>query len=143
MLDQQPEETRNFLLTTSILQQITPEVAERLAGVHDGRRELTDLEHRGLFTNRLDEVRYRYHNLFREFLERRLSTERSEAEVIGLHIHAASYFETTEQWPEAIHHYFRAGLQRQAARLIAKYGEDVVGGGGLGLVDRVAPVNCR
>ena len=36
VLDQQPEETRNFLLTTSILQQITPEVAERLAGVHDG-----------------------------------------------------------------------------------------------------------
>ena len=135
VLDQQPEETRNFLLTTSILQQITPEVAERLAGVHDGRRELTNLEHHGLFTNRLDEDRYRYHNLFREFLERRLTTERSESEVLGLHIHAASYFETTHQWPEAIHHYLRAGLQRQAARLIAKYGEDVVATGGLGLVD--------
>ena len=36
VLDQQPEETRNFLLTTSILQQITAELAERLAGVHDG-----------------------------------------------------------------------------------------------------------
>lgn len=135
VLDQQPEETRNFLLTTSILQQITPEVAERLAGVHDGRRELTELEHRGLFTNRLDEVRYRYHNLFREFLERRLTMERSDAEVVGLHIHAASYFETTEQWPEAIHHYLRARLQRQAARLIAKYGEDIVSAGRLGLVD--------
>ena len=135
VLDQQPEETRNFLLTTSILQQITPEVAERLAGVHDGRRELTELEHRGLFTNRLDDERYRYHNLFRDFLERRLVAERSEAEVVGLHIHAASYFETTEQWPEAIHHYLRAGLQRQAARLIAKYGEDVVSSGRLGLVD--------
>ena len=135
VLDQQPDETRNFLLTTSILQQITPEVAERLAGIHDGRRELTDLEHRGLFTNRLDAERYRYHNLFRDFLERRLTIERSEPEVIGLHIHAASYFETTQQWPEAIHHYLRAGLQRQAARLIAKYGEDVVANGGLGLVD--------
>ena len=39
VLDQQPEATRNFLLTTSILQQITPEVAERLAGIHDGRAE--------------------------------------------------------------------------------------------------------
>ena len=136
VLDQQPEETRNFLLTTSILQQITPEVAERLAGVHDGRRALSELEHRGLFTNRLDDQRYRYHNLFRDFLERRLIAERSEAEVIGLHIHAASYFETTEQWPEAIHHYLRAGLHRQAARLIAKYGEDVVSDGRLGLVDQ-------
>lgn len=136
VLDQQPEETRNFLLSTSILQQITPEVAERLAGVHDGRRELIGLEHRGLFTSRLDDVRFRYHNLFREFLERRLITDRSEAEVIALHIHAASYFDTTEQWPEAIHHYLRAGLQRQAARLIAKYGEDVAAGGGIGLVDQ-------
>ncbi|HVM25488.1 MAG TPA: hypothetical protein VM253_08830, partial [Candidatus Limnocylindrales bacterium] len=135
VLDQQPEETRNFLLSTSILQQITPEVAERLAGVHDGRRELNDLEQRGLFTNRLDEIRYRYHNLFREFLERRLLAERTHEEVVGLHIHAASYFETSEQWPEAIHHYLRAGLQRQAARLIAKYGEDVVAEGRLGLVD--------
>jgi len=135
VLDQQPEETRNFLLTTSILQQITPEIAERLAGVHDGQKELTGLEHGGLFTNRLDEHRYRYHNLFRDFLERRLNMERSGAEVIGLHIHAASYFETTQQWPEAIHHYLRAGLQRQAARLIAKYGEDIVSSGRLGLVD--------
>ncbi|MDP9270424.1 MAG: winged helix-turn-helix domain-containing protein [Chloroflexota bacterium] len=135
VLDQQSEETRNFLLSTSILQQITPEVAERLAGVHDGMHRLLQLEHAGLFTERLDESRYRYHGLFREFLERRLAEERSDAEVMGLHIHAASYFETSSQWPEAIYHYLRAGLQRQAARLIARYGEDVVAEGRLGLVD--------
>ena len=135
VLEQQPEETRNFLLSTSILHQITPEVAERLAGVHDGTRRLMQLEHTGLFTYRLDESRFRYHGLFREFLERRLADERSDAEVMGLHIHAASYFETSSQWPEAIYHYLKAGLQRQAARLIARYGEDVVGEGRLGLVD--------
>ncbi len=135
VLDQQSDEMRNFLLTTSILQQITPEVAERLAGVHDGRRELSRLEHSGLFTSRLDEDRYRYHNLFREFLERRLIDDRSDAEVLGLHIHAASYFETTEKWPEAIHHYLRAGLRRQAARLIARHGESIAVTGRLGLID--------
>ena len=139
VLDQQPEATRNFLLSTSILHQITPEVAERLTGAHDGRRELVGLEHRGLFTNQLDDERFRYHNLFREFLERRLVTERGEAEVAGLHIHAASYFETSEQWPEAIHHYLRASLHRQAARLIARYGEEVVSEGRLGLVDEWIP----
>ncbi|MDQ2942250.1 MAG: winged helix-turn-helix domain-containing protein, partial [Candidatus Dormibacteraeota bacterium] len=135
VLDQQTDETRNFLLCTSILQQITPDLAERLAGVHEGARRLIELEQSGLFTYRLDEARYRYHGLFRDFLERRLRLERSEAEVLGLHIHAASYFETTEQWPEAIHHYLKAGLKRQAARLIARYGEDVVAGGQIGLVD--------
>ena len=133
VLDQQPEETRNFLLSTSILQQITSEVAERLTGVHDGHA-ISDLTERGLFTNSLMSERYRYHNLFRDFLERRLATERAEAEVSGLHIHAASYFETTDQWPEAIHHYLRAGLHRQAARLIAST-ENVVEEGRLGLVD--------
>ncbi len=136
VLDQQSEAAKNFLLSTSILQQITAEVAGRLTGVHDARRELTGLEHRGLFTHQLDGERYRYHNLFREFLERRLQAERSEAEVVGLHIHAASYFETTEQWPEAIHHYLRSGLQRQAGRLIAKHGEDVASSGRLGQVDQ-------
>lgn len=135
VLEQQTEETRNFLLTTSILQQITPEVAERLAGVHDGRRQLAELENRGLFTHRLDEERFRFHNLFRDFLERQLVEDRSQAEIVGLHIHAASYFETKQEWPEAIHHYLRAGLHRQAARLIARYGEDVASEGRLGLVD--------
>ena len=135
VLDQQPEDTQNLLLSTAVLQQITPELAERLAGVHDGRHELAELERRGLFTHRLDETRYRYHNLFREFLERRLVHDRSDAEVAALHIHAASYFETAEAWPEAIHHYLRARLRRQAARLLARYGEEVVSIGRLGLVD--------
>ena len=137
VLDQQTEEVRNFLLSTSILHQIDAELAERLSGIHDGARILSDLEQRGLFTNRLDEAeaRYRYHGLFRDFLERRLISERTEGEVTGLHIHAASYFETHEQWPQAIHHYLRAGLTPQAARLIARYGEDVVSEGRLGLVD--------
>jgi ATP/maltotriose-dependent transcriptional regulator MalT/DNA-binding SARP family transcriptional activator len=137
VLDQQTDQVRNFLLSTSILQQMDAELAERLAGVHDGAAILSDLEQRGLFTNRLDEAeaRYRYHGLFRDFLERRLISERSEGEVTGLHIHAASYFETHEQWPQAIHHYLKAGLTPQAARLIARYGEDVVSEGRLGLVD--------
>ncbi|MGH2358041.1 MAG: winged helix-turn-helix domain-containing protein, partial [Candidatus Limnocylindria bacterium] len=135
VLDQQSEETRTLLLATSILQQVTPELAERLAGVHDGTRGLMDLEGRGLFTYRLDDNRYRYHHLFRDFLERRLAMEHAEAEVAGLHIHAASYFETTEQWPEAIHHYLRAGLQRQAARLLAKHGEELAEAGRLELID--------
>ena len=136
VLEQQDERTRNFLLSTSILQQIVPDLAGRLAGVRDGARVLGDLEQRGLFTYRLDsDERYRYHVLFRDFLERKLSLDRSEGEVSGLHIHAASYFETNEEWPEAIHHYLKAGLQPQAARLIARFGEDVALEGRLGLID--------
>ncbi|HEX6138843.1 MAG TPA: hypothetical protein VF013_00075, partial [Candidatus Limnocylindria bacterium] len=137
VLDQQNAKVREFLLSTSIVQQIQPELAERLAGVDDGSALLADLEARGLFTYRLQsqDTRYRFHGLFREFLERRLVAERSAGEVAALHIHAASYFETNAAWPEAIHHYLRAELQPQAARLIAKYGEDMLSTGRLPLVD--------
>ena len=139
MLDQQSEAAKNFLLSTSILQQITAEVAGRLTGVHDARRELTGLEHRGLFTHQLNGERYRYHNLFREFLERRLQAERSEAEVVGLHIHAASYFETTEQWPEAIHHYLRCtgprGRRVVSSRSTGKTSRHPACSGGLAPMD--------
>jgi DNA-binding SARP family transcriptional activator/tetratricopeptide (TPR) repeat protein len=137
VLDQQDDRTRSFLLATSILQQIAPELAERLTGADDGAKLLAELEQRGLFTYRLDTVdaRYRFHGLFRDFLERHLMTERSEGEIAGLHIHAASYYETNREWPEAIHHYLRAGLHPQAARLIARYGEDVASEGRLSLID--------
>lgn len=137
VLDQQPTQIRDFLLSTSILQEMTGELAERLSGAAEGARILADLEQRGLFTFRVDsqETVFRFHNLFRDFLEHRLAIEKSPGEITGLHIHAASYYETHQQWPGAIHHYLQAGLQPQAARLISRYGEDVVAEGRLGSVD--------
>jgi ATP/maltotriose-dependent transcriptional regulator MalT/DNA-binding SARP family transcriptional activator len=138
VLDQQPENIRQFLLTTSILHEVHPDLAARLTAMSDGEKILRDLEARGLFTYRVDpgDGRYRYHGLFRDFLQHRLVEERSPGEVSGLHIHAASFYETNGLWPEAIHHYIAAGLQPQAGRLIAKYGEDLVSDGRLALVDK-------
>ena len=138
VLDQQTPEVRNFLLSTAVLRQIHPALAARLAGLADGSAVLERLENGGIFTYRTDSAgvgTYRYHGLFRDFLLRRLVLERSEGEVAALHIHAASFFETNALWPEAIHHYMEAGLQPQAARLIAKYGEELVSSGRLPLVE--------
>jgi LuxR family maltose regulon positive regulatory protein len=137
VLDQQSPVIRDFLLATSVLRQIHPPLAASLAGVDDGPKLLEGLENGGLFTYRLDAspATYRFHGLFRDFLLRRLAAERSEGEIAALHIHAASYFETHALWPEAIHHYMEGGLQPQAARLIAKYGEDLVSSGRLPLVE--------
>jgi LuxR family maltose regulon positive regulatory protein len=137
VLEQQTAEIRNFLLCTAVLRQVHPDLAARLAGVRDGGEVLRDLENGGLFTYRLDAAlgTYRYHGLFRDFLLKRLIAERSAGEIAALHIHAASYFETHSLWPDAIHHYMEAGLQPQAARLIAKYGEDLVSSGRLPLVE--------
>jgi ATP/maltotriose-dependent transcriptional regulator MalT/DNA-binding SARP family transcriptional activator len=137
VLDQQTPATRNFLLAAAVLRQIHPALAASLSGLESGHRLLEELENGGLFTYRLDDTTgtYRFHGIFRDFLLRRLEAERSEGEIAALHIHAASYFETHALWPEAIHHYMAAGLQPQAARLIAKYGEDLVSTGRLPIVE--------
>ena len=137
VMEQLSAEHRNFLLSTSILGQVTPELGARLAGKANAAQLLQELEARALFTYRVDKdgQAYRYHGLFRAYLERRLATERTAEEVTGLHIHAASYFETTARWPEAITHFFLANLQPQAARLVSLHGEGVASEGKLAIVE--------
>lgn len=137
VMEQLSAEQRNFLMSTSILRQVTPELGVRLAGDAKAAELLEELEARALFTYRVDNHghAYRYHGLFREYLERKLLAERPLEEVTGLHIHAASHFETTERWPEAIDHFFLANLQHQAARLVSLHGEAVASEGKLALVE--------
>ena len=69
VLDQQPQEVRNFLLSTLRSQRIHPVLA-RLAGLPDGSAVLERLENGGLFTYRTESGAvgtYEYHGLFRTF----------------------------------------------------------------------------
>ena len=59
-----------------------------------------------------------------------LHLDRSQGEIMGLHIHAASYFETNHSWPEAIHHYLQADLHPRGRPPDLRYGEDVAGEAG-------------
>ena len=99
------------------------------------RRDPPDLEQRGLFTNRLDaaEARYRYHGLFRDFLERRLISREirwrgdwpSHPRCVRFR-NASAVAAGNSPLSEA------RDCTPQAARLIARYGEDVVSEGRLG-----------
>jgi len=66
-------ETRDFLLKTSILPEMTPEMAQRLTHNKDAERILSHLSRDNYFTERHLKPRatYRYHPLFREFLQTR------------------------------------------------------------------------
>jgi DNA-binding SARP family transcriptional activator len=66
-------ETRNFLLTTAFLPQMTVKLAEALTGSATCPRILDRLARNNLFTTRHlgSEVNYQYHQMFREFLQYR------------------------------------------------------------------------
>jgi LuxR family maltose regulon positive regulatory protein len=90
VLDRQEQDLRNFLLDTSILSSLRPEVCDALTGRRDSGRILEDLYRRNLYVVAADEAEtsFRYHDLFADFLRERLRRERPD-DWAALHERAA------------------------------------------------------
>lgn len=99
------EDTRDFLYTTSILEQLDRGLCDALTGRTDSQQILQRLEARNLFIVALDDTRdwYRYHQLFAGALRARLATHRPES-VPALHAAAASEYAGRGMLGEAIGH---------------------------------------
>ncbi len=120
ILKNQPPEIRDFLLKTSILDQMNSALCSTITGHRDGQKILERLESNNLFLIPLDRKRnwFRYHHLFSEFLRRRLSSEASAASVIDLHALAASWYQQKNMYDEAIGHFLAAGDFDRVADLV-------------------------
>ena len=123
VLSRQSEQTRLFLLQTSILSELAGPLCDAVTGRHDSAAVLVQLEHANLLVTPLDEERrlYRYHHLFAECLRARL-----EAEVPGsvpeLHRRASQWYEEQGLVDEAIGHLLSARDFEAAARLVEEHG---------------------
>ena len=95
VLDGQPEQVREFLLETSVLERLNGGLCDAVTGRDDGQAMLERAEQAGLFLMPLDEVRgwWRYHQLFADLLRVRLQQERP-GRVAALHRAAAAWYET-------------------------------------------------
>ena len=92
IFDSLSEETRKFLLLTSILPRLQVEFCNRFLNIDNSLSILHDLEENHRFTYGLDEERqwFSYHHLFRTFLRRKLAQELGNVEVSNLHNKAAA-----------------------------------------------------
>lgn len=145
-LKQSPE-IREFLLGSSTLESMDPEGCDRLLGRSGSSVLLREIEKRSLFIQCIDDKRscFRYHALFREFLQRTLLTENREL-FKGLHSQAALAAEQDGSWQDAISHYLAAGRYAQAQSLIARVGQEYLKSGKWGTVARwieALPENAR
>lgn len=93
VLAELPQETRAFLLQTSILERMCASLCQALTGVEDGQAFLERLESENLFLLPMDDRRewFRYHSLFREFLLGELQ-RRSPAQEGQLHSQAGRWY---------------------------------------------------
>lgn len=111
----QPPEVREFLLASSVVEQITPEQCGAILGVSDVMNILGELQRRNLFLERKAGVPG-YHSLFRNFLQNELK-KHHPARYRQLHERAANWYHQQDQLEYAFQHYMQAGLVETARKL--------------------------
>lgn len=125
VLDQQPEEIREFLLKSAVLDEFCGPLCE--AVVKPGARPgygvmmLDRLQHANLFIVALDQKHewFRYHPLFADFL-RRVLAERYPSEIPALKKRAAEWFERSANLEKAFKYALESGDPDWAADLIER-----------------------
>lgn len=119
VLHHQTNDIQQFLLQTSILENLNASLCDALIGQDDSQAILEMLERSNLFVIRLDETRnwYRYHHLFAEALQARLKNEQADT-IADLHHLASVWYEQHDFPLDAIYHAFRAMNDERAARLL-------------------------
>jgi len=122
MLERQPDDVKDLLLRTSLLDRVNGELADLLTGRPGSERILLALEDANAFVMSLDPERtwFRYHHLFGDLLRLELRRTLPE-EVPGLHRRAADWLIQHGQVVDAIRHIQAAGDWPRAAQLLADY----------------------
>src|SRR5574340_48748 len=119
VLSRQPDDIRDFLLDTSILDRLTADLCDFMLERADSLSMLRRLEQGNLFLIPLDGERkwYRYHQLFAELLRNQLR-ERSPDRLSLLHRRAADWYNRHDFASEAVAHALAAGDLQLAAAVI-------------------------
>jgi LuxR family transcriptional regulator, maltose regulon positive regulatory protein len=139
VLSSQSTEVRDFLLKTSVLDRLCPDLCDFVTRDANARRLLRTIDESGMFLLRLDDERqwYRYHHLFAEFLLRRLLDGRPDGDR-ELHRLASNWFWTQGLHVEAIEHALKGRDPQRAAELLELQCQDMTYTGKLRLVSSFA-----
>jgi LuxR family maltose regulon positive regulatory protein len=119
VLQRQPEQLRQFLLETSILDRLSGPLCDAVTEGNAGKSTLEVLDRANLFVVSLDDRRrwYRYHHLFADVLRTHLREEAPQR-VSDLHRRASVWFEQNGERAEAIRHALAAVDFPRAAELL-------------------------
>jgi LuxR family maltose regulon positive regulatory protein len=122
VLARQPEQTKEFLLRTSVLERLSGLLCDAVLEAEGSAELLVELERSNLFLVPLDDRRewYRYHHLFVQLL--RLELSRRDPELVSvLHRRAGAWHRQAGNVDEAIGHASAAGDFAEAGALIARH----------------------
>lgn len=128
VLEHCPEGTLDFLLLTSILDQLCGPLCDAVTEGNDSQALLQKLEQANLFIVPLDieEKWFRYHHLFADVLRARLQQTQSNLMPV-LHRRASAWYEQNGLIAEAVNHALAAQEWERAAQLLTLIVNQIVG----------------
>lgn len=118
----QSRKIREFLMKTSILEYLNPEICDRVLSLTGSGKIINHLETEHIFVLRAGENLF-YHPLFQEFLNLRLTDRCTARDVVKLHDAAGAYFQSRGEYSSSVHHLLRAGRFDRAAMLLERHYE--------------------
>jgi LuxR family transcriptional regulator, maltose regulon positive regulatory protein len=122
VLNQQPQDIREFLRITSVLRHLTADRCDFLREAENSKQILSYLEENGLFVVDSSEGQMRYHHLFRELLNQQLTAEEKQT----AHRRMAKYAQDHAEDETAIYHCLLAEAFEEAAVLLDTLGRELV-----------------
>ncbi|MRH43657.1 transcriptional regulator [Aquibacillus halophilus] len=129
VLSKQSLINQQFLLQTSILDELSPEMCDAVLEVNGSESILSNLSEQSVFVQEIDGRNYRYHALFKEFLQNQLRLKHGD-EYQKLNRRAANIYEGINI-ESAIHHYLQINEYGHIAKLISNHGRVMLKNGKL------------
>ncbi|MFL5680583.1 MAG: BTAD domain-containing putative transcriptional regulator [Chloroflexota bacterium] len=126
-----PEDLQEFLMKTSLLEDVTQELAAFAVGIDgaESQRLLGDAERLGLLAVRGgSRTARRYHPLVRQFLQQRLRRDSGPRAVADVHVRVAEGCDGID-WATSCFHYAAAGRRADVQRVVRTAVSTIMGSG--------------
>ncbi len=121
--NQEPRNTRQFLVDCSVLGWLTPQLCDAVTRRRNSADILADLTTRNAFLFRMPGMGYRFHHLFKDFLSSKIIETDRERKIYR---RAGDFYAKEERLEEAIKFYLQAKEYERAASIIEKIGFSLV-----------------
>lgn len=121
VFSKQPPIIQQFLEQTSIFEEIEEKMCEEVIGLTSAPAMLEQLKERNLFIQKVGVNHYRYHALFKEFLEK-LFQKNNPGNYAALNERCARFYEKQQLWEEALYYYKKINHHQAIASILQENG---------------------
>jgi ATP/maltotriose-dependent transcriptional regulator MalT len=116
----EPPGMRALLVRSALPERVTPEILKGAFALDVTGEQLQALVRENIFLSRVatSTDTFIYHYLFRNFLHKQLEEETTREERTQMHEQLAHYYSERENWEPALDHFFKAGDEASAAKVL-------------------------